>query len=102
MSKNVLFIGPYKQDDVWGENSRNYILALAETNYNIATRYAKLGVTSNSISIDNRILSLEENKYDKWHPYSGGFSYQEHLETLRELTRTSGNLIEIDIKEINK
>jgi len=40
---NILYVGPYRQKDGWGEASRNFILSLQKTKHEIAIRPIFLG-----------------------------------------------------------
>lgn len=60
---NVLFIGPYLQDDGWGIAARNYVRALKLTGHNIATRPIYLG---SSLSKDRDVFKDLEISFDKY------------------------------------
>lgn len=62
---NILFIGPYRQNDGWGLATQSYIRALATTNSNITIRPLFLAGNASS-GIDNDLLLLENNKYDNY------------------------------------
>lgn len=58
---NILFIGPYRQLDGWGQASQEYIKALMYTGHNITLRPIYMG-HSYTCELDPRILDLEQNK----------------------------------------
>lgn len=61
MSKNVLFIGPYRQgNDGWCIASRHYINALKESGVNLTIRPIYMGQGRSEPPLD--FLELEENK----------------------------------------
>lgn len=62
---NILFIGPYRQNDGWGMASRSYIKAIATQNKNLTTRPVYLSTHDQSFS-DQEILSYENTKFDKY------------------------------------
>jgi hypothetical protein len=63
---NILFIGPYRQSDTWGETSRNLIKTLSVMeDCNLTTRPIYLS-TSQEPSIDADILKCESTKKDKY------------------------------------
>lgn len=62
---NILFIGPYRQADGWGEAARSYLRALIRTTHNIAARPVYMGSTIHTPGPD--ILDLEDiecSEYD--------------------------------------
>lgn len=57
--KNVLFIGPYRQQDLWGEDARDYIKAIS-TNSDISLSIRPIYYTNFVVSdIDSDILKYE-------------------------------------------
>lgn len=58
--KNILYIGPYRQRDGWGQAAKDYILSLKETNNHIHCQPIYM---SNNIDTDinNDILAIENN-----------------------------------------
>ena len=62
---NILFIGPYRQNDGWGIAARDYARALATTDHNLTIRPIYM-----SNHIDNNIpkdlLGLEQNDYKSY------------------------------------
>lgn len=62
---NVLFVGPYRQQDGWGLASQSYIRAIASQTANITTRPVFLAGGDNS-SIDSDLLSYENSSYDSY------------------------------------
>ncbi len=62
---NILFIGPYKQADGWGESSRMNIKALATTQHNLTIRPIYMGNRYTN-QIDSLCIELENNRYDKY------------------------------------
>jgi len=63
---NILFIGPYRQADGWGEGARNYLYSLLETGHNIVARPIYMG-NSNVDKLDPRLEALEKKRYKKYH-----------------------------------
>jgi glycosyltransferase involved in cell wall biosynthesis len=62
---NVLFLGPYRQQDDAGIASQNYIKAIAsQQKYNLTTRPIFLGQPSDQI--DRQILEYENSLYDSY------------------------------------
>ena len=62
MSKNILFVGPYRQDDGWGEAAADYAKALATTDNNIAIRPIYMGQSVVDLK-DETLLELEGNRF---------------------------------------
>lgn len=62
---NILFVGPYRQNDGWGLATQSYIRALASTNNNITIRPVFLAGNSGS-DLDSDLLSLENSRYDNY------------------------------------
>lgn len=62
---NVLFIGPYRQSDGWGEAAKDFAHTLLHTKYGITIRPIYM---SNSISqhIDDNLAEAEEKVYDDY------------------------------------
>lgn len=58
---NILFKGPYKQLDGWGEASKRYLKALCKTDHNICSEFIQLGRNVDNNFSDEEIL-LVENK----------------------------------------
>lgn len=65
MSKNVLFIGPYRQSCSWGRASKAYIRAIVKSGANVTLRPIYMG-TSIDNNIDPFFLTLEQHKYDRY------------------------------------
>jgi glycosyltransferase involved in cell wall biosynthesis len=63
---NILFVGPYRQNDGWGETSRNYIKALrTKSGFNIACR--PIYYINNTVSkLDDVILESENTFFDDY------------------------------------
>jgi len=61
---NVLFVGPYRQQDGWGLATQSYIRAVASQKHNLTTRPVFLGAPSNIIADD--ILAYENSLYDSY------------------------------------
>jgi hypothetical protein len=61
---NILFIGPYRQADGWGDAAIDYIRSLATQNINLAIRPIYLANHQKDVPID--ILSYECNSLDKY------------------------------------
>lgn len=66
--KNLLFIGPYRQQDGWGLASRDYIRAISTNkNINISTRPIYLAPNNNDVHFDDeQIIAYENIKYDHY------------------------------------
>lgn len=65
---NVLFVGPYRQNDGWGYASRDYIRAIASnSNINLTTRplYLAYGNTDTEFN-DKQIIEYESRVFDKY------------------------------------
>jgi glycosyltransferase involved in cell wall biosynthesis len=62
--KNVLFVGPYRQADGWGEASRSYIRAIATTNNNLTVHPNYF--TNNITDIPEDIVGYENIIYDNY------------------------------------
>jgi glycosyltransferase involved in cell wall biosynthesis len=60
MSKNVLFIGPYRQNDGWGEAAKQYIYALIRSGCNLTIRPIYMGTSVGELPVE--LLEYEENK----------------------------------------
>ena len=60
----ILFIGPYRQNDGWGNQARAYIKSLNTTSHDIVIRPAYLGGRARQTENDSIITDLE-NKSDK-------------------------------------
>lgn len=58
--KNILFIGPYRQDDGWGDAAKHYIRALALTGNNLCIRPIYMADTAGEMPIE--FLEYEQNK----------------------------------------
>lgn len=64
---NILFIGPYRQSDGWGNASRNYLKALTMTKYNISARPVYLNNQKTYEKFyDEYILRAENNSSNKY------------------------------------
>lgn len=63
--KNILFVGPYRQADGWGEASRCYINAIASQPDTNLTTYP-IYYTDNICDIPKQILQYEQNKSDSY------------------------------------
>ena len=61
-NKNILFLGPYRQNDGWGLAARDYVRSLLTTGHNIHCQPVYM---SNNISpaqeIESDILASENN-----------------------------------------
>lgn len=65
---NILFIGPYRQNDGWGYATRDYIKAIASNpGVNLTTRplYLAFSNTDGEFN-DQQILGYEQNIYDNY------------------------------------
>lgn len=58
---NVLFLGPYRQLDGWGEASRRYLQALCKTDHNVRAHFTKLGHRVDNHFNNEVILQAESN-----------------------------------------
>ena len=62
---NVLFIGPYRQNDGWGNAAKAYIKALAGIeSVNLCIRPIYMG--SSICEIDEDIIEFEYNSFDEY------------------------------------
>jgi hypothetical protein len=64
MSKNVLFIGPYRQNDGWGEAAKQYIRALIQSKCNLTIKPVYMSMNTGPIPLD--LLEYEDNKQDHY------------------------------------
>lgn len=63
---NILFVGPYRQNDGWGHATRDYIRALSTNpDYNITIQPIYLSSHDASFN-DEKLLSLEKSRYDHY------------------------------------
>lgn len=62
--KNILFVGPYRQADGWGEASRSYIKAIGTTNNNLTIHPNYF--TNNLTDIPEDISKYEHTIYDNY------------------------------------
>lgn len=60
---NVLFVGPYRQSDGWGQAAREYIRALQLTGCNLATRPVYLNMQVSYAEFDE-FNDLENNRFE--------------------------------------
>ena len=63
--KKVLFVGPYRQSDGWGNAAREYIRALRLTDCDLATRPVYLNM-QNSYAAMDEFKDLEDNRFDSY------------------------------------
>lgn len=63
---NILFVGPYRQQDGWGMATQGYIKALSTRYSNITTRPIFFSNSDSSYQPDEQILSCENTYYDKY------------------------------------
>lgn len=63
--KNILFVGPYKQSDGWGNASREYIRALAHTGHKLTTRPIYINAQTNFEKFPE-FDKFESNKFDHY------------------------------------
>tara|TARA_R110002020_G_scaffold96911_3_gene231534 strand:+ start:161 stop:1276 length:1116 start_codon:yes stop_codon:yes gene_type:complete len=62
---NLLFIGPYRQDDGWGNAAKAYIRALAKIeSVNLCIRPIQMGASV--CDIDEDIIEFEYNSFDEY------------------------------------
>jgi len=59
---NILYVGPYRQNDGWGEASRNLVLALAQSKNECAIRPIYMGGNPQRGELPNPFSSLETRK----------------------------------------
>ena len=59
--KNIVFYGPYRQTDGWGEASYRYLECLTYTNHNIKAIFTQLGKNVEDKYIHENIIKAEEN-----------------------------------------
>jgi glycosyltransferase involved in cell wall biosynthesis len=62
---NILFIGPYRQNDGWGSATKNYIKSLATQYKNLTIRPVFLAQSSND-ELDSDLLKYENTIYDNY------------------------------------
>ncbi len=62
---NILFIGPYRQNDGWGKAAQDYVRSINTTEHNLSIKPIYM---SNHISfdIDNDLLELENTHYNNY------------------------------------
>src|SRR5690606_6840323 len=79
---NVLYIGPYRQQDGWGRASRDYLKALSMTGHNIVAR--PIWMSNHVTNQDDVFINeLESRRFDKRPdvviqnvlPYFGEYQY---------------------------
>jgi glycosyltransferase involved in cell wall biosynthesis len=58
-SKNILYIGPYRQNDGWGLAAKGYLLSLLSTEHNISSVPIYLNASSACDILEKNILSSE-------------------------------------------
>lgn len=60
-NKNILYIGPYRQQDGWGQAAKDYILSLAKTDNNVHCQPVYM---SNNLDLDisDELKKIENNK----------------------------------------
>lgn len=62
---NILFIGPYRQNDGWGNAAKSYIRALSKIDsVNLCIRPIYMG--SSTCEIDEDIIEFEYNSFDEY------------------------------------
>lgn len=59
---NILFSGPYRQLDGWGEASRRYLKALLKTDHNINSQFIRLGQNIDEEFDNTEIIESEKNE----------------------------------------
>lgn len=62
--KNILFYGPYRQNDGWGEASYRYLECLVNTDHNIQAIFTKLGQNEHPKDIDKKIIEAEQRQIE--------------------------------------
>lgn len=63
---NILYIGTYRQNDGWGEESKGWVRSLKTLNINLATRPIYLGANVSSANLGDEFFELENKKYDNY------------------------------------
>ena len=62
---NILYIGPYRQNDGWGRAAQDYVRAINTTEHNISIKPIYMAGNIDS-TIDYDILKLETTHYDNY------------------------------------
>jgi hypothetical protein len=60
---NIMFIGPYRQEDGWGIAARNYLYALS-SEYNVTAKHIRLA--GSPLYTDHILDKLESNKFESY------------------------------------
>lgn len=63
---NILFVGPYRQNDGWGNATRDYIRALSTNTTNSITAQPIYLSSHDANFSDEQILSLEKSRYENY------------------------------------
>jgi len=66
---NILFIGPYRQTDGWGEAARAYALALKATGHTICLRPIYMAGVAGVTNLQPELLDMETNPHYKKEKY---------------------------------
>jgi glycosyltransferase involved in cell wall biosynthesis len=65
-SKNILYVGPYRQSDGWGLASKDYLLSLLTTNHNVASVPIYLNRSAICKISDKEILDSENVSFSSY------------------------------------
>jgi glycosyltransferase involved in cell wall biosynthesis len=63
---NILFIGPYRQNDGWGQSAADYVKALATTEHKLAIRPIYMSMHIDKNFKDKQLLELENKCLDHY------------------------------------
>lgn len=64
--KNILYIGPYRQNDGWGLAAKDCLLSLLTTNNNVSCAPVYLNYSARYDITDKKILDAERNIFDNY------------------------------------
>jgi glycosyltransferase involved in cell wall biosynthesis len=62
----ILYIGPYRQGDGWGNASKQFVKALFETGHDIAIRPVYMSGNIDGDEVDRLFSQLESNRFDSY------------------------------------
>lgn len=62
----ILYIGPYRQGDGWGNASKQFLKALFETGHDIAARPVYMSNNLSNEPVDRLFSQLESNNFDEY------------------------------------
>jgi len=63
---NILFIGPYRQNDGWGYAAKDYVRALESTGCNLAIRPIYMSAVFGKTSLDEDLVQYEHNTFKEY------------------------------------